>query len=78
MPSFGKTTPCTGRVMALVNFPQPVFGMRIFTLARLVYARGPDSPMYSTFVAVKEGLRLPNDAADVDAVPFLLRHFCIL
>jgi hypothetical protein len=34
--------------------------------------------MYTTFVAVEEGLRLPDDTADVDAVPFLLRHFCIL
>jgi hypothetical protein len=25
MSSFGETTPCTGRVISLVNFPQPVF-----------------------------------------------------
>jgi hypothetical protein len=64
--------------MSFVYFSQPVFRMRIFTLAGLVDAGGPDSPMYSTPVAVEEGLRLADDAADEDAVPFLLRHFCIL
>jgi hypothetical protein len=52
--------------------------MRIFSLARFVDAGGPDRPMYSAFVAVEEGLRFPEDAADVDAVPFLLRRFRIL
>jgi hypothetical protein len=33
---------------------------------------------YSAFVAEEQGLRLPDDAADIDAVPVLLRRFCIL
>jgi hypothetical protein len=64
--------------MTLVDFSQSVFGMRVVSLAWFVDAGGPDRPVDSAFVAVEEGLRFPDDAADVDAVPFLLRRLRIL